>query len=82
MVDQIYLDKYYKQARWGPQRRSPFDLELACMADPELTPFRSTSQDVRILAGGTALFHTVFEWDVRLLAGGTALIHTVLMWII
>lgn len=58
LLDEGYLDKYYKQP-WGPRQRSTFDVELQCMADPELKPFRSKSQDIRVIAGQTAIFHTV-----------------------
>ena len=59
MLDNAYLDKYYRQARWGPNKRSLFDLELLCMADAAMTPFRSRSLDMRVISGQSALFYTV-----------------------
>lgn len=59
MLDESYLTKYYRQPRWGPHQRSLFDLELQCMDDSSMTPFRSRSPDTRIIAGGTALMHSV-----------------------
>ena len=57
MLDQAYLEKYYKEPRWGES--SVFDLEMQCTHDATMTPFRSRSQDMRVISGQTALFHTV-----------------------
>ena len=57
MLDDAYLDKYYKQARWGDV--SVFDLEMQLTTNPAMTPFRSKSQDMRVISGQTAMFHTV-----------------------
>lgn len=55
VLDEEYLDRYYK--RKASTGRSLHDLQLECMADPELSPFESRSIDMRVLTGQTSLFY-------------------------
>lgn len=57
VLNDEYLARYYKMQ--GSAGHSFHDLQLECMADPELSPFESRSIDMRILTGQTSLFQGV-----------------------
>ncbi len=56
IMNEEYLDKFYK-TQGTDERFSWQDMQLACMADPDLTPFQSRSVDMRVLTGQTSLFY-------------------------
>lgn len=72
VLDEAYLQRYYKTPM-GAKGRAWHDLELACMADTALQPFKTRSQDMRVITGQTALFYMVSRAGVlgcRLWTGG------------
>lgn len=71
VLDEEYLDYYYKRRLRGGQ--SLHDLQLECMAEPELSPFQSRSIDMRVLTGQTSLFYKArapgLNWQQHQLRG-------------
>ncbi|KAK9829023.1 hypothetical protein WJX72_003477 [[Myrmecia] bisecta] len=56
VLNEEYLERYYK-TKMGPKAREWHDLELACMADPAFQPYKTRSQDMRVVTGQTGLFY-------------------------